>query len=95
MKKLSLITSIILLATLATYAVINVVVTIPLSEAKYMDMQKSATNGGFLSVEHFFSNAISREVEGQRLSLLVTLWNNASETQREAAIAILKATPSP
>ena len=77
-----------LLAT-AVYAVTNIVITMPLSEAKYTNMLGIVSNKN-ISLEMFLSNSVVMEIEDQRLSLLIELWHGATPIQQENALQALK-----
>lgn len=81
-----------ILVILATTAITNIVVTISVPEVTYTNMYTIATNQNFLSAEHYLSNSLIREIEGQRLSILLGRWQNATFIQQENALNALIST---
>lgn len=78
------------LVILVTTAITNIVVTVSVPEVKYTNMYTIATNQNFLSVEAYFSDKIVKEIENQRISILIELWQNATLTQQENALNALR-----
>lgn len=85
---------VLVIVTLAAvaHALTNIVLTIPLPETKYTNLMTIASNRNE-TAESFLSNSVIREVEGQRLGMLIELWNAATPTQQENALQALKAAP--
>lgn len=79
-----------ILVILATTAITNIIVTVSVPEVKYTNMYTIATNQNFLSVEAYFSDKIIKEIENQRISILIELWQNATLTQQENALNALR-----
>lgn len=77
-------------AAAAVYAVTNVTINVPLPETKYTNLVQVASNQA-TSVESFLSNIVVREIEGQRLGMLIELWQKANPTQQQNALDALKA----
>ena len=73
----------------AVYAVTNIVFTVPVSDATYSNMERVASNQN-TSVHMFLSNSVVREIEGQRLGMLIELWGNATPAQQENALQALR-----
>jgi hypothetical protein len=74
---------------IAALALTNVVITVPLAESKYTNMVAIASNQN-QSVEQFLTESLIREIEGQRVSMLLGLWSSASPYQQERALEALR-----
>jgi hypothetical protein len=78
----------------AAYAVTNITVTVSLPETKHTNLVQIASKQN-LTIEQFLSESMLREIEGQRLSMLIELWQAATPAQQENALNALRPPPPP
>lgn len=76
------------IATVAV-AVTNITFTVPLPDYKHADMLLIVSNKN-TTIEAFFNERVIQEVDGQRLGMLIELWQNATPAQQSNVFFILR-----
>jgi hypothetical protein len=79
----------VLFSFIAAWAVTNIVITVPIPEEKYTNIVNLASNKNTTIEEMLITKAL-QEIEDQRFSYLVELWQRAPVERQEAAIRVLR-----